>query len=241
MNLVWNPNDIFNSYSFLDFDYEERPGMDGVSLIFYPSATSPVTAVYMAGDSAADMRGAALGRANLLGYDLQVLAGYVDNDVCAGAGWSGQIVRAAFRGECTYFHPARDHGLKTVVGSASADYTFPHDIYCQGSFIYNSAGIAGRHGDYAGLDIPGSTAKRLSPCRWTLFAELSAQVTPLFRIDCPGIINPGDGSGMVGPSCTMSLTEEIDVDFVGQVFFGGSRTVYGGMGKTVNGRLRWSF
>ena len=26
---TWNPNDIFNTYNFLDFDYEERPGSDG--------------------------------------------------------------------------------------------------------------------------------------------------------------------------------------------------------------------
>ena len=26
---TWNPNDIFNVYNFLDFDYEERPGVDG--------------------------------------------------------------------------------------------------------------------------------------------------------------------------------------------------------------------
>ncbi|TFH49101.1 MAG: hypothetical protein E4G92_02455, partial [Bacteroidia bacterium] len=25
-SLVWNPNDIFNTYSFFDFDYIERPG-----------------------------------------------------------------------------------------------------------------------------------------------------------------------------------------------------------------------
>jgi len=27
---VWNPNDIFNAFSFTDFDYEERPGSDAV-------------------------------------------------------------------------------------------------------------------------------------------------------------------------------------------------------------------
>ncbi|MDH5608486.1 MAG: hypothetical protein OEY56_03320, partial [Cyclobacteriaceae bacterium] len=26
VNLAWNPNDIFNAYSFFDFDYSERPG-----------------------------------------------------------------------------------------------------------------------------------------------------------------------------------------------------------------------
>ena len=34
--LVWNPNDIFNAYSFFDFDYVERPGSDAVRLQYYP-------------------------------------------------------------------------------------------------------------------------------------------------------------------------------------------------------------
>jgi len=37
MNLVWNPNDIFNSYNFLDFDYEERPGSDALRVQYYLS------------------------------------------------------------------------------------------------------------------------------------------------------------------------------------------------------------
>jgi hypothetical protein len=28
---VWNPNDLFNNYAFLDFDYEERPGVDALT------------------------------------------------------------------------------------------------------------------------------------------------------------------------------------------------------------------
>lgn len=32
MNLIWNPNDIFNTYNFLDFDYEERPGSDAIRI-----------------------------------------------------------------------------------------------------------------------------------------------------------------------------------------------------------------
>ena len=30
INLVWNPNDVFNTFSYFDFDYEERPGTDAV-------------------------------------------------------------------------------------------------------------------------------------------------------------------------------------------------------------------
>ena len=32
LNTIWNPNDIFNAYNFLDFDYEERPGNDAIRI-----------------------------------------------------------------------------------------------------------------------------------------------------------------------------------------------------------------
>ena len=35
MNLVWNPNDLFNAFSFVDFDYEERPGSDALRIQKY--------------------------------------------------------------------------------------------------------------------------------------------------------------------------------------------------------------
>ena len=40
--LVWNPNDIFNAYSFFDFDYIERPGSDAVRLQYYPDFSSTI-------------------------------------------------------------------------------------------------------------------------------------------------------------------------------------------------------
>ena len=40
--LVWNPNDIFNAYSFFDFDYVERPGSDAIRLQYYPGSSSAI-------------------------------------------------------------------------------------------------------------------------------------------------------------------------------------------------------
>jgi hypothetical protein len=39
VNLVWNPNDIFNSFSYFDFDYEERPGTDAIRIQYYTGVT----------------------------------------------------------------------------------------------------------------------------------------------------------------------------------------------------------
>jgi hypothetical protein len=32
MGTTWNPNDLFNTYNFLDFDYEERPAVDAIKV-----------------------------------------------------------------------------------------------------------------------------------------------------------------------------------------------------------------
>ena len=37
---VWNPNDIFNTYSYFDFDYEEKPGSDALRLQYFTSPSS---------------------------------------------------------------------------------------------------------------------------------------------------------------------------------------------------------
>src|SRR5690606_16799016 len=39
---IWNPNDVFNAYSFFDFVYEERPGSDALLVRRYLGATSSV-------------------------------------------------------------------------------------------------------------------------------------------------------------------------------------------------------
>ena len=46
INLVWNPNDIFNSFSYFDFDYEERPGTDAARIQYYTGVTSSAELVY---------------------------------------------------------------------------------------------------------------------------------------------------------------------------------------------------
>ena len=42
MGLVWNPNDIFNAFSYFDFDYEERPGSDALRAEYYTDRKSVV-------------------------------------------------------------------------------------------------------------------------------------------------------------------------------------------------------
>ncbi len=44
INLVWNPNDIFNTFNYYDFDYVERPGCDAIRAVYYTGVSSSVEA-----------------------------------------------------------------------------------------------------------------------------------------------------------------------------------------------------
>ncbi|MFO8055529.1 MAG: hypothetical protein R6U19_10260, partial [Bacteroidales bacterium] len=49
INMIWNPNDIFNTFNYFDFDYEERPGTDAVKAQYYTSPASSVEIIWQAG------------------------------------------------------------------------------------------------------------------------------------------------------------------------------------------------
>lgn len=71
---VWNPNDLFNTYSYFDFDYEEKPGSDAVRLQYFTSASSKAELLVKAGKDK-KVTAAALYRFNKWKYDFQGLAG----------------------------------------------------------------------------------------------------------------------------------------------------------------------
>lgn len=245
MNLVWNPNDLFNTYSLFDVEYPERPGTDAVLVEYYPSPTSSVQLVYRVADTPDSMAAAALGRMNVKGYDVQVLGGFVGGDLVAGGGWSGQIAGGGFRGEASYFHsrhdPARASGVLTA--SVSGDYTFPFDLYLHAAVLYVSNGTVARQRDlptdpFQSFNL---SAKRLSTSRFDIYGQASYQLTPLVRVELQGIVNPADHSFFAGPASCFSLSDNAEVRIVTFIFGGPERTEFGGNGVAAFGSLKWSF
>ncbi|GAH33371.1 unnamed protein product, partial [marine sediment metagenome] len=82
-NLVWNPNDIFNVYSYFDVDYEERPGSDALRFQLYPDLTSTAEITVKA-DSGDNITAAALYRFNKWNYDIQLLGGILNSEDYVG-------------------------------------------------------------------------------------------------------------------------------------------------------------
>ena len=243
VNLVWNPNDIFNTFSYFEFDYEERPGTDGAKVQYYTGVTSSAELVYKIGHNNDETAIAGMYRFSKFDYDFQVLGGWKGKDYVIGGGWAGDIKGGGFRGELTYFQPrSKDNGSENaLVASVSGDYTMKNSLYLHTAILYNSNGAKGKAGGNRGIFDQNLTAKMLSLGMFNLFGQISYPFTPLFSGNFATIINPWDGSSYLGPTLTYSLTNNLELMFTGQLFLGQKGTEYGDYGKAVYGRIKWSF
>lgn len=244
VNMVWNPNDIFNTFNYFDFDYEERPGTDAVKVQYYTGAASSAELVWQAGESRDEMALAGMYRFNKLGFDWQILGGYMRDDAVIGAGWSGHIKGAGFRGEATWFQHKGNICDTTgqMVASVSADYMFTNSFYIHGALLYNSKGTTAKaNRQILFMNVEDLSVKSLTPSRAEIFFQMSYPLSPLLNADVATIYNPYDGSWFTGPSITYSLAQNVDAMFTSQLFFGDKGTEYGDVGQLYYLRLKWSF
>ncbi|WP_462280526.1 hypothetical protein [Salinivirga cyanobacteriivorans] len=243
MNLVWNPNDVFNTFSYFNFEYEERPGTDAARIKYYGSLTSSAELVYQAGDSIEKMAMAGLYRFNKWGYDFQFLGGFMGNDYLAGFGYSGHIGGAAFRGEMTWFQPRKSIGDTTgiVVASLSGDYTFENNLYLHGGFLFNSNGKSGKAGGIGIFTTGELSPKTLSRGKVNLFGQITYNITPLVKGGVSTIMNPQDLSAFVSPSIDVSISDNFQLSGIGQLFFGQNDTEFGKIGQIGYLRFKYSF
>jgi hypothetical protein len=216
--LVWNPNDIFNVYSYFDFDYVERPGSDAIRLQYYPGYSSAVEIAVKA-DSENKLTSAALFRFNKNGYDVQFLAGYFNSaDIVAGTGWSGAIGSVSFRGEATWFQPARNFSDTTGTGifTIGFDKSFSNNSMAQIQFMYcNKPADMLSFGEvYKGT----MSTKELAFSEFSAFGAFSYPVTPLLSAGISAMWFPDLKGYYAGPTFDYSVAENTDLSFYWQHF-----------------------
>lgn len=244
--LVWNTVDLFNPLSILDFDYEERPGVDALRLQYYTSAVSKVEIVAKPGKTREGNIIAAKILVNRWDYDFHFLGGVHSCKPFAGFAWAGDIEGAGFRGEilscriddeAALVFPSLKNAWSTSM-SISGDYTFPSSFYIHTECLYNNRGVTS---NAALSGMLRQSLHLLSPSRWSLFQELSYDVHPLVHVSGFVINNPDDGSSVFVPSVTWSALENFDFSLFGLIFSGTSSTEYGSYGTSLFIRGKYSF
>ncbi len=220
---AWNPNDIFNSYSFFDFDYEERPGSDALRIQYYPNFTSVAEAAIKI-DKDNNITAAGLYRFNKWSYDIQALGGIIDtSDYVIGAGWSGSIWDFGFNGEFSYFHPQKNFSDSSgvVILSAGLSYMFNNSL---------NVSIEGNYNDYFDkLNITSFndfyfmplSVKTTSYSKFSWFGQITYPIHPLLNGTIALMYFPSLGNGyFLMPSLSYSVSNNFECALYGQRFEG---------------------
>ena len=243
-NLAWNPNDLFNAYSFFDFDYEERPGADALRIQYYTSGNSSIETAINYTDNWEDNTIALKYNFHKYKYDFQILVAKYIQDYTLGLGWEGAIKNVGIKGEFSYFVPKENTNEteNALVGSISLDYYFKNGVATNFGTLYNSAGIT----DKNSIELDGFTnfqqsAKNLMPNRWSFFGQLSKPLTPAINTSFSGIYAYELQGVYLIPQVSYSIAQNWDFDTVAQVFYGKQEENFDNIANSVFLRFRWSF
>ena len=242
LNTIWNPNDIFNAYNFLDFDYEERPGNDAIRIQGYLNDQSKLEFAYKPGRTKHTHIGAFLYKFNKWTYDFQLLAGLYQDDLIFGGGWAGNLRNAGFKAEFSYFHPKNEIAKHSGVWTASfvVDQTFTNDWYISFSSLFNSKPSGLLFGGPALFDSQLS-AKSLFPFKISLYAGVSKSFNPIFRSNLSIIYSPSYNTLIAVPTLSWNALTNLDLDLTIQAAFAENGSNYQTAGGVVILRGKWSF
>jgi len=244
---VWNPNDLFNTYSYFDFDYEEKPGSDAVRLQYYLGESSKLE-LSTSLNSESEVTSVMLYRFNSKGYDIQFLGGvYTQTDYVLGGGFSGSIAGGGFSGELTYFHPMEsDDEGGTVTATLHYDYMFKSSLNLQFETLYNGFGAEDFSSGIGDLFFQDLSPKNLFPTKLALFGSGSYQVSPLFWVMLAGMYGPEGNFWYVGPTLSYSISDTMELAGFGQYFSmdqveDASGVAMVNEGTAIYLRFKWSF
>ncbi|WED29508.1 hypothetical protein L3V77_18980 [Vibrio sp. DW001] len=246
MTTVWNPNDVFNSYSIYDFDYEERPGTDALSLSSKLGFASSFDLVYSPNEEHHLNSYAMRYLFNVEEWDIQLIGGKARLDNVIGVGIAGDIKGGGLRAEVSYFDPTQDSWqdvdqVSALVSSLEMDYSFggQGNWTVKGSIMHNSSPQDPISAN-AFLSLP-LTAKTLSFTELTSYLDASFEVSALSRVTLSTIYYK-DGSYFLGLSNNYSLANNWQLLGVVQYFDGDKDSLFSQSSSTLMfAQIKWSF
>ena len=217
INNIWNSNDLFNAYNFIDFDYVERLGSDVIRLIYTGDNLSSFELVFMPTTRSRNIL-AGMYKFNKLGYDFQIIGAEYFDDVVVGGGWAGNILKAGFKGEISYFiNKNVDNSLSL---STSIDYSFRSGYYLLGSYLYNSQGR-----NFPGLlnliNITDNilSPRNLMPSKNSYLLQLTKSISPPVNTSLTIMYGAGINLLYLSPSISYDVNSRIDLNLIAQIFF----------------------
>ncbi|MEW5846975.1 MAG: hypothetical protein AB1777_12030 [Bacteroidota bacterium] len=241
IDLVWNPNDIFNTFSYLNLEYPERPGTDAVNLKVYTGTLSYFDLVYQPHKTADSSAYGVRYRANVARTDFQVLVARMAGYYVLGGGLSSELGQFAIRSEVSYFSAQKSDGESGLVATLSADRSFGSSSFLQLGALYNSFGSKGSHNPLSLIEPRAQSPMMLSRGKMNLFVGVNSTVATLFAPSLAILANPADWSAAVIPSVSYSASNNLSLALTGMLFTGHHTDEYPNIGQLAYFKVQWNF
>ena len=242
INNVWNPNDLFNAFNLLEFDYEERPGSDAVRIQHNLQHNDSFELAYKASKNSDEQIAALLYKWNRKKYDFQLLSGIYQTDFVVGGGWAGSIKEAGFKGEMSYFIPKQNslESSENFCFSLMVDQTYKNDWYLSLTMLYNS-NPTNAFMINEGIYNFNVSAKMLFPFEYNFHFTALKTISPISSFNFSFIYSPEKNTLILIPSFAWNVATNFDLDFMAQSFFADQADSYKNLGTNIFIRSRWSF
>ena len=229
----WNPLDVFLPFDAQQIDREYKRGVDAIRLGVPIGMVSGLDLVATPGrvDGARETSqswygSAALARlyTNVRGWDVAVQGGKIYGGYQVGGAVTGVVGPVEIRGEGAYFLALDDAAERVVlpdhfVGVVGVGRRFDSSLDLEAEYFYNGAG------DDSDLTIAlerVAASRALQMSEHLVGAAVGYDLMPLLNGTVGGIVSASDGSGIVQPGLTYSVSDESDF-LVGAVVAWGPR------------------
>jgi len=218
INTVWNPNDIFNTASFFDFDYVEQPGSDALRISRYIGLSDKLELAISPNKDFEKWTAALLWKTNIKNYDIQFLSGWMEDELVLGTGWAGSIKNLGFKGEISAFLHDKNDIDNTISATTGMDYSFKKGLYSSFGILYNSNGKTKEPFQQAfSFQV---SPKNLYPYRWATITQISFPFNPLLSGSMAIIYSPVKANPLfLNPNLSYNVHDNWEVAFIGQLVF----------------------
>lgn len=211
---IWNPTDLFNPINPASYSKIEKDGVDAVQATVRVGDLSDVSTVWNP-QRRGRSSGAVRARTNWDGIDGALMAGRYEDRWVIGGDVTGSIWDAGVRAEGIVITTSSGDAFTRWV--AGIDNQFTARWYGMAEFLYNGEGQNEPMRYELGRLMTGQL---LQLAQRYLVVQSSYLLHPLVTAQASMLRNLDDGSGFVGGTVAVSLTDESSLAIGGQYSFG---------------------
>jgi hypothetical protein len=235
---VWNPTEVVTPKLAYDPNYR-RDGINSLKLSYYWRYGGGAEVIGMlrgvTGTPDSIMAVARL-KENILGFDMSAIGGWLwDTTVTPGTAQSRILAGGQFAGEIANiglwaeggYNIYKEDSLSYPEIVVGADHTFTFRTHVMAEYLYYGRGFDGE-ADYtfAGW-LQRASGQRKAMGRHLLYLGADQTIISFHNIGISAIMSPVDGSGIVIPRLTLSLSDNLDASLFGFYSFGKKDSEFG--------------